>query len=654
MKGHRLHLPACGSLSRRLALLLVIPLLVLASAACTQTGYSGAASHGNLPYQNPSLPVPKRVDDLLSRMTLAEKVGQLAQVNVGTGLDYDQVFSHDHVGSVLSGGGEVPSRTNNPRAWADGIDKIQKAALERSRLGIPILYGADAPHGLSPVLGSIIFPQQIGMGATHDPALARRVAAVTSRGAKAVGIRWIFGPIADVSRDLRWGRYYETFSEDPALASAMVAATVRGLQGTNPNHLAVAATAKHFIGYSQPRGGMDAAPARISNAALKKWFEPPFRAAIDAGVAAVMNQHSMLNGQMVVGSHPLLTTLLRDQMRFKGVEITDWGDIENLVGMCNGSPNLVDLPTPASSYKDAVRMGIDAGVDVSMIPDDSTSFTANLKALVRSGEVPEKRLDQAVRRVLTLKFRLGLFEHPYVDASKAEALVTEKSDRKLARRAVDESLTLLKNDHHVLPLNKKGGPILVVGPAANSVSWQMGGWTIDWQGIPSYEKPPAVTILQGIRDAIGSRNVLTANWTSRADLRAKAKKARAIVVAIGEAPYAEWEGDNSDGSLGTGQPRLVNEAEATGKPVVLVLVAGRPLMITGLIENADAFLMAYLPGSEGGDGVADVLFGRVSPHGRLPVSWPASLGDVPMVKGVRLSEGKKVKPLFAYGAGLSY
>lgn len=589
-------------------------------------------------------------------MTLAEKVGQLAQVHVAkltSDSVLDEVFADEGVGSILSGGGELPGGTNTPRAWAEGINRIQKAALDRSRLHIPILYGADAPHGLSPVLGSVIFPQQIGMGATRDPALVRQVAAVTARGASALGIRWIFGPVADVSRDLRWGRYYETYSEDPTLASSLVAATVRGLQGNSSSQLVVAATAKHFIGYSQPRSGRDRFPVTLSSATLTKWFVPPFQAAVDAGAATVMTQHSSVNGTPVVASHALATDLLRGTMRFGGVLISDWGDVADLY--CpSGTPSTPKITCLASSPKDAVRRALNAGLDVTMIPDDSAQFTSSLVELVQSGAVSTERLDEAVKRVLTLKFELGLFEQPYVDASRARAGVAAASDRRLARTTVDRSLTLLKNRHHVLPLKKRGGPLLVVGPAATSVSRQMGGWTIGWQGIPAGAKPPAVTILQGIREAVGAKKVLSANWRSKTDISAKAKKARAIVVAIGEKAYAEWYGDNPRGALAANQVRLVKAAEATGKPVVLLLVAGRPLMITNLVKKSDAFLMAYLPGTEAGHGVADVLFGRVSPRGKLPVSWPASIKDVPMVKGIRLKDGRRAKPLFAYGAGLSY
>jgi beta-glucosidase len=634
-------------------LLLLIALLVPIALGAAGASFARAR---DIPDKDSSLPVATRVDDLLARMTLAEKVGQLAQVHVAkltSDSVLDEVFADEGVGSILSGGGELPGGMNTPRAWAEGINRIQKAALDRSRLHIPILYGADAPHGLSPVLGSVIFPQQIGMGATRDPALVRQVAAVTARGASALGIRWIFGPVADVSRDLRWGRYYETYSEDPTLASSLVAATVRGLQGNGSGQLVVAATAKHFIGYSQPRDGRDRYPVTLSSATLTKWFVPPFRAAVDAGAATVMTQHGAVNGTPVVASHALATDLLRGKIGFGGVLISDWGDVGDLY--CpSGTPSTPKLSCIASSPKDAVRRAVNAGVDVTMIPDDSAQFTSSLIELVQSGAVSTERLDEAVKRVLTLKFELGLFEQPYVDASRARAGVVAASDRKLAREVVDKSLTLLKNRSHLLPLKKRGGPILVVGPAATNVSWQMGGWTIGWQGIPAGAKPPAVTILQGIREAVGAKKVLSANWHSKADIRAKAKNARAIVVAIGEKAYAEWYGDNPSGALAANQVRLVKAAEASGKPVVLVLVAGRPLMITDLVKKSDALLMAYLPGTEAGHGVADALFGRVSPCGKLSLSWPASIKDVPMVKGIRLKDGKRAKPLFAYGAGLSY
>ncbi len=641
--------------SRRPRQLFLLALVLLGTLVLA--GEPGFSRTRALPYQDPSQPVPTRVDDLLGRMTLAEKVGQLAQISVTMvrkPSDYDAVFGTDQVGSVLSGGGELPGAENTPQSWADGINRLQNEALSRSRLGIPILYGADALHGLSPVLGAVIFPHQIGMAATRSPALVRQVAAVTSRGAKAIGMNWVFTPVADIARDLRWGRYYETYGEDPELVSALVAAAVRGLQGDDATRPLVAATVKSFIGYSQPDGGRDEAPTHISASTLKNWFQPPFQAAFDAGAASVMNQHASLNGVPAVASHALLTDLLRDEMHFKGVELSDWGDVEQLVCMCYGSKNLRANPAPATSRKDAVRLAMNSGLDVSMLPYDSAFFTSALIELVHEGAVPEARVDEATRRVLTLKFELGLFEHPYVNASQAAEGVVAAGDRKLARKVVDASMTLLKNRSHMLPLKKNGRPLLVVGPAATRVKMQMGGWTDGWQGLLVGDRPPAINILKGVREAVGAGNVLSADWSSPADVRAKAKRARAIVVVVGEEAYAEWYGDNPTGALPPDQAQLVKVAEATGKPVVLVLVAGRPLMIKDLIAKADAFVMAYLPGTEAGHGVADVLFGQVAPRGKLPFSWPASIRDVPMVKGVRLRDGKRAKPLFPYGAGLTY
>jgi len=637
-----------GGRRNRWLLLLALVSLLIALVAVEQFAFSRNQTPR---YEDASFPAASRVDDLLGRMTLAEKVGQLAQVHVAklnTEIVIDKVFKQEAVGSILSGGGESPGPGSDPTAWAEGINSIQKAALERSRLGIPILYGADAPHGLSPVLGAVIFPQQIGIGATRNAALARQLAAATARSARAVGIRWIFGPVADVSRDLRWGRFYETYSEDPKLASTLVAATVHGLQDGAGDQLQVAATAKHFIGYSQPAGGRDRYPVVLSSSTLRQWFVPPFQAAVDAGVASVMTQHGAVNGTPVVGSRALSTVLLRRDMGFRGVLLSDWGDVESL--NCWFAVGCI-----ATSPSDAVRQAFNAGLDVSMIPDNSHQFTSDLIDLVKRGEVSQARLDEAVRRVLTLKFELGLFEQPYVDVGKAKAAVEAKSDRPLARKIADASMTLLENRKHVLPLTESGKPVLVVGQPAEDVSWQMGGWTIGWQGLPMGVRPPAVTILQGMRETLGARNVITeANWEHSAAVRAKAKKARAVVVVIGEKPYAEWYGDKPKAELPPDQVKLAKVAEATGKPVVLVLVAGRPLMIGDLIKKSDAFLMAYLPGTETGHAVADVLFGRVAPKGKLPFSWPASIKDVPMVKGVRLSDGKRAKTLFAYGAGLSY
>lgn len=603
-------------------------------------------------YKDPSAPVPARVADLLGRMTVGEKAGQLAMIHVGrlrSAADLNEVFTQAQVGSILSGGGETPGSDDTPAGWARGINSLQRFALEHSRLGIPIVYGSDATHGFTGARGAEIFPQQLGLGATGDPAVVQALSKVTARVASSAGVRWIFGPVGDVARDLRWGRYYETFGENPAAAGRFVAAVVRGLQG-DPDTPAVAATPKHFLGYSQPRNGVDTAPAQLSEAELENVFAPPFGAAIDAGVLTVMNQHGWVNGKPTVASPALLQTLLRDRLGFRGVTLSDWGDVENLFCSCQGAPAVTRMPHYVQDYEHAAAAALDSGLDVSMVPDRALQFTQAVQAAVRDGLVTTATLDAAVSRVLTLKFRLGLFERPYAGIDPRPARTP--ADRKLALRAAQESLTLLRNARRLLPL-AKSGPVLVVGPNADDLSRQYGGWTVGWQGVPQgVQPPPGVTVLAGVRAALGTGKVRTADWTDAAAVRKAARGARAAVVVIGEGPYAEWMGDSPTAALPADQTRLVRAIEAMGLPTVLVLISGRPLMITDLIRRADAFLMAYLPGSEGGTAVANLLFGRAGARGKLPFTWPATIRDVPMALGKRL-DGRPATPLFRLGAGLT-
>jgi beta-glucosidase len=606
-------------------------------------------------YTDVSAPIDQRVADLLGRMTLAEKAGQLAMIHVGrlkSSSDLSDVLAQAQVGSILSGGGETPSSDSSLAGWARGVDALQRYALAHSRLGIPIVYGSDATHGFTGARGAEIYPQQLGLAATRDPALVQAVAAATARVARAAGVRWIFGPVADVARDLRWGRYYETFGEQPAAAGRLAAASVRGLQGPDPAKPMVAATAKHFLGYSQPRGGVDTAPVQLSSVEIEQVFAPSFAAAIDAGVASVMNQHGWVNGVPTVASKALLTGLLRADLGFRGVTLSDWGDVENLVCSCQGAPAIKREPPVAADYEHAVARALNAGLDVSMVPDQALPFTRAVEAAVRDRLVDQATIDAAVSRVLRLKFELGLFERPY--SGTPTGAIRTTADARLARRAADESLTLLRNARGLLPLPRRGRPVLVVGPGATDLRQQYGGWTVGWQGVPAgAPPPPGVTILAGTRAALGRGNVRTiGNWSNAAAVRAAARGARAAIVVVGEEPYAEWLGDSTDAALAPDQASLVRTVERTGVPTVLVLVAGRPLMISDLIRGADAFLMAYLPGSEGGTAVADVLFGRVAARGNLPFTWPAGIRDVPMSLDRRL-DGKAARPLYRYGSGLT-
>ncbi|GAA4639209.1 glycoside hydrolase family 3 N-terminal domain-containing protein [Actinoallomurus vinaceus] len=622
--------------------------ITVSGLALTATGASSAQS----PYLDPHASVSTRVADLLKRMTIEEKVGQLAQpavVNMQGGCQWSggpltescmqHVLGDLKVGSVLSGGGETPVN-NTPKDWAEMVNTVQKFAIDHSRLHIPIVYGVDAVHGHNNVLGATKFPQQIGVGATWDPQLSQAMGESTARAVKATGPQWDFAPVQDIARDTRWGRYYETYSEDPYLAGALGAANIQGLQKTGQ----VSATVKHFAGYSQPFAGHDRSEAHLDPRYFQDTFLPSYKAAVDAGADTVMVNSGSVNGIPAHASHYLLTDLLRRQWGFKGVVVSDWNDVDAL----RTSYHLTD------TYAGAVAIAINAGVDMGMLPPGEVDgFVQGLLDDVKTGKVTERRLDQAVSRVLALKFKLGLFEHPYVDPSKADAAVLG-TDKDLAVRAATESQTLLKNDGNVLPLSTGTGKVVVTGPSADSIPNQDGGWTIQWQGIPSGVNDPGVTVYQGIKNVIGDHAKLVAKADDAVD---QTKDADAAIVVVGDKPGAEGVNDQEQPELAADQQDLVDRLQATGKPVIVVVVADRPLVL-GKAADAKQLLMTWLPGSEGGTAVANVLFGKANPSGRLPVSWPKTTGDEPMfyqqLPGTNSGTSSGYDPLFAFGAGLSY
>jgi beta-glucosidase len=667
----------------------VVALAVLALTLRTAAPSSASPSAAVPAYKNASLPVDQRVQDLLSRMTLAEKIGQMGQINVEVlqgdpstpwdrgALNPDlmkDVLNDNRIGSILSGGGAWPPVGDDGKAWADEINAIQQYALDapNNTLGIPIIYGADAVHGHNNLFDATMVPHQVGLGATFDPALAERLGQSTGRAVRATGVVWDFSPVLDTERDLRWGRSYEPFGEDPLLTGTLGAATIRGLQGHNlASGGSVAATAKHFAGYSAPDSGMDRTDATISQAELQDLHLPSFQQGIDAGVATVMVNSGSVNGEPVHASHHMLTDVLRGQLHFKGVVISDWQDVENLITKYHVAPDM----------EHAVALAFNAGLDMSMIPLDADGFTTALTAAVTDGLVPESRIDDAVSHILTLKFRLGLFEHPYVDASKANAAVEDPANRPLARKAAQESLVLLGNDG-VLPLSHRTHRILVTGPNSDSPTNQLGGWSVAWQGafgLPSdIPIPEVTTIKEGVQQAAGpgaqviwKQGAPVADTTTnrnptydplndasdptavadRQDAVAAAQNVDAVVVAVGESPYAEGQGDDATPELTSAQAALVDALKATGKPVIVVVVAGRPLVMNHQLDEADASLMAFLPGSEGGAAIADALFGNVNPSGRLPVSWPKSSDQLPLAYN---EPGKPYDPRYAFGYGLSY
>jgi beta-glucosidase len=626
--------------------------LVVASLALA--GAPPAAAAGGDVYLRPDAPVAARVQDLLRRMTVEEKVGQLEQIAVtrlqgadctwsGGALNETclrQVLHDDAAGSILSGGGMAP-QSNRPRDWAVMTNTIQRYAIEHSRLHLPIVYGADAVHGHNNVLGATIFPHQIGFGASWDPALATSAARSTQRAVTATGVSWDFAPVADLARDQRWGRYYETYAEDPVLDGALAAGTVTGLQDGGR----LAATVKHYAGYSEPTNGHDRVPADLSPRYLQDTILPPYKAAVDAGALTVMANSGAVNGIPVTSSHYLLTDVLRGQWHFGGVVVSDWNDVRSLQTAYH----------LAADYPGAIAIAVNAGIDLAMLPPDDRDFHASALAAVNRGLISRGRLDEAVGRVLALKFKLGLFEHPYVDPDKADAAVLG-TDRGLARLAATESMVLLRNQNGVLPLGVGTHRLVVTGPNADSIPNQTGGWTIGWQGIPGGVTVPGTTVVQGL--TAGAPAGATVSYApDPADAVNQARTADAVVVVVGEKPGAEGLADSPRPELAPDQQALVSSLQATGKPVIVVVIAGRPLVL-GSAGGTAGLLMAWLPGTEGGNAVADVLYGKANPSGRLPVSWPKNLGNEPeyyqQLPGTNGGPDSGYSPAYPFGAGLSY
>jgi beta-glucosidase len=575
-------------------------------------------------YKDPVLPAAERAADLLARLTLAEKVGQMTQLDrlaLRSKADLATYF----IGSVLSGGDSAPS-PNLPATWVQEVEAMQNEALE-TRLGIPLLYGIDAVHGLNSVKGGTIFPHNIGLGATRNPELLQRIGAVTAAEMSGLGVRWTFAPCLAVARNERWGRTYESYGEDPAIGSALTT-YITGLQGEKPGGpQSVLATAKHWIGDGNTEGGQDQGDAKLTEADLRALALPPYLSALQRGVGSVMVSFSSWNGQKAHGSKYLITDLLKGELQFDGFVVSDWQGVDQVAG----------------DYATAVRTAINAGIDMVMVPNDYPRFIRTLTAEVTAGRVPVSRIDDAVRRILTQKFALGLFEQPGADPSQTD-LIGSAAHLALAREAVRQSLVVLKNERSLLPLPKSGIKLYVAGKNADDLGNQLGGWSITWQG-GSGNTTTGTTILQGIRQAVAPGAVVTYD---RAAATIDGSYGAAIVV-VGELPYAEMKGDRTGTlRLDAADLQTLQQVKAAGVPTVVVLVSGRPLVVTDLLPDWQAFVAAWLPGTEGA-GVADLLFGDYRPTGKLPVTWPRSEGQIPINVGDPVYE-----PLFPYGFGLSW
>jgi beta-glucosidase len=623
--------------------------------------------------------IDPRVEAILARMTLEEKVGEMTQIDITAvtsvpanatrapqidSAKLDDIVVRKNVGSLLN----VPGVALTPAQWVDLIGMIQRFA-QRRRLPIPVIYGIDAVHGHHFMRGATIFPQNIGMAATWNRELVRHGNEITAWETRASGIPWNFSPVIDVGRQPLWSRLYETFGEDPYLVSEMGLAAVignqqpRDAQGTDAaavpasmrtRRLGVAATGKHFLGYSMPLSGKDRTNAWIPERQLREYFLPSFRAAIDAGLRTIMVNSGEINGIPVHSSREILTDLLRTELHFDGVVVSDYEDIIRL--------NTVHHV--ARTRLDAVRMALDAGIDMSMVPL-STNFIDDVLQLVHTGAISESRINESVRRILKLKLDLGLFDNALADAA-ALSHAANPGFQAASRKAAEESITLLKNERGLLPL-AAGTRILVTGPGATSITAMHGGWTYTWQGTDSTLHPTNVlSLLAAMHVQFGGATVTYspgATMTKEANIAAAvdaARNADVIVVALGEEAMAEKPGDVEDLALPPAQIALARAMEATGKPVIITLFEARPRTVRDIVDGARAVVQAYLPGPYAGEAVARVLAGLVNPSGRLPYTYPRSSASIEHYDRSAAAEVLKFSPTGGYnpewdfGFGLSY
>jgi beta-glucosidase len=588
---------------------------------------TAAANAAGMALDDPT--IEKKVDALLAQMTLDEKIGQMVQVDSSALINKNDIANY-FIGSVLSGGDSVPPDGKSPQNWLKFATNFESYALQ-TRLKIPLIYGIDTVHGHNDVDGAVIFPHNIGMGAAHDPQLVEREERVTAEEMAGTGMRWAFAPCIAVAQDERWGRTYESYSEDPALVSELGAAAVRGFQGDqlSSDPTSVLASAKHYIGDGGTKDGLDQGNMVCDEATLRKLYLPPYQDAVKAGVGSVMVSYSSWNGDKMSAQKYLLTDVLKNELGFKGFVVSDWAAIDQI----------------SKNYKKDVERCINAGMDMVMIPHglDTTNnyleFINDLKLLVAKGKVPQSRIDDAVRRILRVKFAMGLFDEPPVNPALTAAIGSPEH-RAVARQAVRESLVLLRNLNYALPLSKKFKRIAVVGEAADDLGVQCGGWTVGWQGGHGNVTHGGTTILEAIRKAVPDTQVIYSPEATNLD------NIEAIIAVVGEDPYAEGAGNRTNLDLSAHDVDLILRAKDSGAPLTTILISGRPLVLGSSLNACNAFIAAWLPGTEG-QGVADVLFGDYNPTGKLPRAWPSSSDHLSALD-------KDGHPYFPIGYGLSY
>lgn len=620
-----------------------------------------------IPSQFSETEISAKVKEIMSKMELVDKVGEMTQlsidmISVGSPFNLEEPHKLDEkklkevlvdyrIGSILNVGGHAYTQDH----WHKIINRIQEIATKEKPTGIPVLYGIDAIHGMNYTIDGTLFPQEINLAAAWNPSLATQMGEISAYETRASGIPWNFSPVLDIGRDPRWSRFWETFGEDPLLATKMGEAIIKGYQGDDiGNPEKVAACMKHFLGYSSPRTGKDRTPAFIPERQMREFYLPMFEKAIEIGAATVMINSGEINGIPVHANANILKGLLRDELGFKGVAVTDWEDIIYLHARHR----------VAKDYKEAIKIAINAGVDMSMVPMD-TDFPKLLKELVEEGEVPMSRIDEAVERILTVKLQLGLFDNPIHPKEKYPKFASPEHIE-ASLKSAEESITLLKNNDNILPL-AKNTKVLVTGPTANSILALNGAWGRTWQGTEmKWHSNEKKTIVTALEDKLGKANV---NFVEGASVEkninttkaaAAAKNADVAIVCLGEMPYTEKPGDIDDLDLPMAQMDLVREVAKKGKPVIIILVGGRPRVFNGVEGLAAGVIQSYLPGDEGGRAIANVLLGDVNPSGKLPYTYPRYSNSLLTYdhKGTDLIKKdfswNAFEPQYEFGHGLSY
>ena len=611
----------------------------------------------------------KQIDSIISLMSPEEKAGQMTQIDLGViaeggicNLVQPQALNLDklktaiqkyHIGSILNVG--CGSGTISLESWHKIINTIFEQNKKYSHLNIPIIYGIDAIHGANYTMGATLFPQQIGQAATWNPGLVKKMYQITAYETRASGIPWNFSPVLDLGRMPLWSRFFETFGEDVYLAKQMSRVAIQGIQNNGVNGpYQVASCMKHFLGYSMPLSGKDRTPAWISDRELREYFLPSFREAINQGAKTVMINSGEINGTPVHVNHDILTTLLRDELGFKGVAVTDWEDVYKLV----------NIHRVAATKKEAVKMAIMAGIDMSMTPNDF-EFTELLVELIKEGSIPMSRIDASVRRILNLKNEMGLFQFKKISKDLYPLFGSAEHAQQSYNLAV-ESMTLLKNTNNALPINSSAEKVLVCGPAANSLNLLNGAWTHTWQGLDArFNTKGKLSIVDAMK-LVNANNVTYVQGSSIdsvLDIEAciqAAKTVDKIVVCLGETPCTELPGNIDNLDLTLAQKTLVKRLKELNKPIVLVCCFNRPRIIKDIAGLADAILYAYLPGDEGGRAISDCLFGVKNPSGKLPFTYPSNQNAL-IHYDRKQSEDLDVdfsmnayRPQFDFGFGLSY